>query len=86
MIQTLIKWRLNEVMARYGIKASDLAEAMSISKNSVSNLRGYEMPRLTEGTLNTLLMCLNQLKNEPGLITPNDLIDFSVDSNKSESH
>lgn len=72
-------------MARYGIKASDLAEAMNISKNSVSNLRGYEMPRLTEETLNKLLLSLNRLKTEPGLITPNDLIDFQLNPQEAKS-
>ena len=79
MSQALIKWRLSEVMARYGIRAKDLATEMEITLNSVSNLRGRSMPRLSEETLNNLLNALNKLKDEDGVITPNDLIAYSPD-------
>ena len=79
MSRALIKWRLNEVMARYGIRAKDLAAEMQITLNSASNLRGRSMPRLSEETLNNLLNALNKLKDEDGMITPNDLISYSLD-------
>jgi len=81
MPQTLIKWRLREVMARYNIKAIDLAKEMGISPNSVSNLRkGYTMPRLDGDSLNGLCNALNKLAL--GLdeeITPITLIDYTRD-------
>lgn len=81
MPQTLIKWRLREVMARYNIKAIDLAKEMGISPNSVSNLRkGNTMPRLDGDSLNDLCNALNKLAL--GLeeeITPVTLIDYTRD-------
>lgn len=79
MAQTLIKWRLAEVMARNGIRAKDLAAEMKITLNSVSNLRSFEMPRLTQDTLNNLLNALNNLKRDEELITPADLISYKPD-------
>jgi putative transcriptional regulator len=79
--QTLIRWNLNEVMARYDIRASDLAQEMGVSNNSVSNLRTRSMPRLSEETLDKLCRALNKLKKPvPGeserLIKPGSLIDY----------
>jgi DNA-binding Xre family transcriptional regulator len=82
MTQTLIKWRLREVMARYRIKAVDLAEEIGVSPNSVSNLRNSEsMPRLDGSSLNNLCNALNKLAiNLEEEITPITLIDYSRDS------
>ena len=75
----LISWKLREVMDRHGIRATDLAESMGISKNAVSNLRGVDMPRLDGDRLNSLVLSLNQLRRHGStLITPSDLIGFSL--------
>ena len=81
MSQALIKWRLREVMARYHIKAVDLAKEMGISANAVSNLRkGDTMPRLDGGSLNKLCNALNKLAlNLDEEITPITLIDYTRD-------
>ncbi len=85
LTQTLIRWRLNEVMARYHIRPKELAETMSVSPTTVSNLRKRQMPRLTEETLNKLIKALNELSEEDYLITPGDLIEYIPDSEESES-
>ena len=85
MIQTLIRWRLNEVMARYYIRPKELAEKMSVSSTAVSNLRKRQMPRLSEQTLNKLCQALNELNQEDYLITPGDLIEYIPDSESSGS-
>lgn len=81
MSQALIKWRLREVMARYHIKAVDLAREMGISANAVSNLRkGDTMPRLDGDSLNKLCNALNKLAlNLDEEITPITLIDYTRD-------
>lgn len=81
MLQTLIKWRLREVMARYRIKGIDLAKEMGISTNAVSNLRNSDtMPRLDGDALNNLCNALNKLALGLGEeITPSTLIDYSRD-------
>ena len=79
--QTLIKWRLNEVMARYHIRPKELAEKMSVSSTTVSNLRKRQMPRLSEKTLDKLCQALNGLSQEDLLITPGDLIEYVPESN-----
>lgn len=81
MTQTLIKWRLREVMARYRIKAVDLAKEIGVSPNSVSNLRNSEsMPRLDGSSLNNLCNALNKLAiNLEEEITPITLIDYTRD-------
>jgi DNA-binding Xre family transcriptional regulator len=87
MFQTLIKWRLREVMARYRIKAKDLAKELGISSNAVSNLRLSEsMPRLDGDSLNNLCNALNKLAL--GLeyeITPMTLIDYTRDDEPDNS-
>lgn len=77
--QTLIRWRLNEVMARYDIRAKELAEEMDVSQSAISNLRKRSMPRLTEETLNSLCQALNKLSQEKTLITPGELIEYTPD-------
>ena len=79
--QTLIKWRLNEVMARYRIKGNDLAAYLGVSGNAISNLKNARtMPRLTGEKLNTLCNGLNELaQDKEREITPADLIDYIAD-------
>lgn len=81
--QTLIRWRLNEVMARYHIRPKELAKTMDVSFTTVSNLRKKQMPRLSENTLNKLCQALNQLSGEDYLITPGDLIEYIPDQETS---
>ncbi len=81
MKQTLIRWRLKEVMARYDIRAGDLAKAMGVSHNSIANLRKAKtMPRLDGESLNRLCNALNYLGQDlEGEITPIDLISYTKD-------
>ncbi len=81
MSQALIRWRLREVMARYHIKAVDLAKEMGISANAISNLRKSDtMPRLDGESLNNLCNALNKLGlNLNEEITPITLIDYTRD-------
>ena len=81
MYQTLIRWRLREVMARYKIKAKDLAHELQQSPNSISNLRNSDtMPRLDGDSLNNLCNALNRLAPDASVeITPMTLIDYSRD-------
>ncbi|MCC5618801.1 helix-turn-helix transcriptional regulator [Nostoc sp. CHAB 5836] len=82
MNQTLIKWRLKEIMARYDIRAGDLAKTMGVSHNSIANLRKAKtMPRLDGESLNRLCNALNYLAEDlQGEITPTDLISYTKDS------
>nr|WP_277932990.1 helix-turn-helix transcriptional regulator [Nostoc sp. FACHB-892] len=83
----MIKWKLKEVMARYDIKAGDLANELNLSANSVSNLRKAKtMPRLDGHSLNNLCNALNRLAHDlDRQITPFDLIDYTQDSDTSAS-
>ncbi|MFL9459002.1 helix-turn-helix domain-containing protein [Tolypothrix bouteillei VB521301_2] len=81
MIQTLIRWRLKEVMARYDIKGKDLAKKLDISTNAMSALRRAKtMPRLDGTALNLLCNALNELAQDlDKSITPGDLLDYALD-------
>jgi len=59
----VIRWKLNELMARNRIRNKDLAEALGITENSVYRLRRIdEMPRLAPERLNGICA----LKCQPG--------------------
>jgi DNA-binding Xre family transcriptional regulator len=79
--QTLIRWRLNEIMARHRIKGSDLANRLQISNNAVSKLKNAQtMPRIDGDRLNTLCNALNNLaENVDVEITPAALIEYVRD-------
>ncbi|MEB3177517.1 MAG: helix-turn-helix transcriptional regulator [Nostocaceae cyanobacterium] len=81
MHQTLIRWRLKEVMARYNIKGVGLAKRLDISTNAMSTLRNAKtMPRLDGVALNLLCNALNELAEDlDKSITPADLLDYSQD-------
>jgi DNA-binding Xre family transcriptional regulator len=81
MFQTLIRWRLRELMARYNIKSKDLAQKLDISANAMSALRKAKtMPRLDGVALNLLCNGLNELAEDlEKPITPGDLLDYSID-------
>jgi putative transcriptional regulator len=57
----VIRWKLNEVMARKRVRNKDLAKTLDITENSVYRLRREDvMPRLTPERLNgicTALQC-----------------------------
>ncbi|NJR56945.1 MAG: helix-turn-helix transcriptional regulator [Acaryochloris sp. CRU_2_0] len=60
------------------ISPSDLARRMGITKNSVSRLRQPKMPRMDDGKLNHLIICLNALRKEgKPLINVNNLLVLS---------
>ena len=88
MYQTLIRWRLREIMARYKIKAKDLAHELGQTPNSITNLRNSDtMPRLDGGSLNNLCNALNRLApNAQQEITPMTLIDYSRDPEPEGEH
>ena len=81
MPQTLIRWRLREVMARYNIKSVDLAKQLNISANAVSSLRKAKtMPRLDGNALNNLCNALNRLAHDlDEEITPVTLLTYIRD-------
>jgi DNA-binding Xre family transcriptional regulator len=68
-------------MARYNIKAIDLAKQMKLSANAVSNLRQSKtMPRMDGDSLNNLCNALNALALElDEEITPMTLIGYIRD-------
>lgn len=77
--KTSIIWKLNEIMARYRIKGSDLAEELQISNNAVSNLRNAQtMPRIDGERLNALCNALTNLAGGVE-ITPAMLIEYVRD-------
>lgn len=64
MSKAVIRWKLNEVMARKRMRSKDLAEAIGISETSMYRLRKTdEMPRLTPQRLEDI--CI-QLECQPG--------------------
>ncbi|MBW4670187.1 MAG: helix-turn-helix transcriptional regulator [Cyanomargarita calcarea GSE-NOS-MK-12-04C] len=81
MMQTLIRWRLKEIMARHNIKGKDLAQKLDISANAMSSLRKAKtMPRLDGMALNLMCNALNELAEDlDRYITPGDLLDYSQD-------
>lgn len=86
MAQTLIRWRLNEIMARHRIKGSDLANRLQISNNAVSKLKNAQtMPRIDGDKLNALCNALNELAEDTenlkaqAQITPAMLLEYVRD-------
>jgi len=62
--KVVIRWKLNEMMARNRVKNKDLAKALGISEVSMYKLRKTdEMPRLTPQRLEDI--CI-QLECQPG--------------------
>jgi len=83
MQNNMIRWRLKEVMARHNIKAIDLAKAMEVDTNTISNLRvAKTMPKINGDRLNELCYHLNLLRGIPEeLITPAVLIEYEPEKN-----
>lgn len=60
----MIRWKLNEMMAKHRFRNKDLAKFLDVTENSVSRLRVQEkMPRLSHDTFNGICEFLNC---EPG--------------------
>ncbi|MCG6138195.1 MAG: helix-turn-helix transcriptional regulator [Nostoc sp. LLA-1] len=72
-INKVIRWKLNEVMARKRVRNKDLAELLGITENSVYRLRKVdEMPRLTPERLNGICKALDCQPGELLEYVPND--------------
>lgn len=81
MGKTVIRWKLNEVMARKRIKNKDLAERIGITEVSMYRLRKTdEMPRLTPERLNSICRFLNC---QPGDLLEYEPEDESLSDSKS---
>jgi putative transcriptional regulator len=69
----VIRWKLNEVMARKRVRNKDLAETLGITENSVYRLRKVdEMPRLTPERLNGICKALDCQPGELLEYVPNN--------------
>lgn len=92
----LINWQLQEILNKYEIKGSVLADKAGLSRNAVSNLRrAKKMPRLTgdqlENLLNSLNACLYEQELKRGRSVDeikffglSDLIRYSYDPTESK--
>ncbi|MDZ8137097.1 MAG: helix-turn-helix domain-containing protein [Nostoc sp. DedQUE04] len=68
----MIRWKLNEVMARKRVKNKDLAKILGITENSIYRLRKVdEMPRLAPERLNGICKALN--------CQPGELLEYVSD-------
>jgi putative transcriptional regulator len=77
MHQTLIRWKLSEVMARHRVSAKDLADFLHVSDNAVSNLRKAEvMPRIDGNRLEQICVGITKLSKISEKVTPYDLLEY----------
>ncbi len=77
MSKTLIRWKLNEVMARHRVKGKDLANFLGISTNAVSSLRTADvMPGIGGDRWEQICRGINELSVSGERITPFDLIEY----------
>ncbi|MDF5725050.1 MAG: helix-turn-helix transcriptional regulator [Rhizonema sp. PD37] len=75
-INQVIRWKLNEVMARKRVKNKDLAEELGITENSVYRLRKVdEMPRLAPERLNGICKALDCQPGELLVYEPDNIDD-----------
>jgi DNA-binding Xre family transcriptional regulator len=73
----LIRWRLNEVMARHRVLAKDLADFVGISRNAISNLKKFDtIPRVDGKKLEQLCIGITALSKIGERVTPYDLIEY----------
>lgn len=74
----VIRWKLNEIMARKRVRNKDLAKVLGITENSVYRLRKVDdMPRLTPERLNGICKALN--------CQPGDLLVYEPDDNDEKT-
>lgn len=77
MGKTVIRWKLNEVMAQKRIRNKDLAQGIGITETSVYRLRRTdEMPRMSPERLNDICRFLN--------CQPGDLLVYQPDPQQSD--
>lgn len=75
--EKVIRWKLNEVMARKRVRNKDLAEDLGITENSVYRLRKVdEMPRLSPERLNGICKALNCQPGELLVYEPDESNDI----------
>lgn len=75
----MITWDLKGLMEREKIAAGVLAKRIEVTDRTMSRMRGRTMPSLDQKKMADLLLALNTLKrSETPLITPNDLLIFSL--------
>jgi putative transcriptional regulator len=80
VIKTLIRWKLNEVMARHRVKGKDLAEYLGVSANAISGLRKAEiMPEIGGQRWEHICLGINKLSKIGEIISPLDLIEYITD-------
>lgn len=73
----VIRWKLNELMARKRIRNKDLATALGITENSVYRLRRIdEMPRLSPERLNGICAVLQ--------CQPGELLEWVPDDDNNQ--
>ena len=79
----MIRWKLRELMARGKVTNRELATHTNHHETSISRLKMTDtMPRLDGSMLNALCVALSKIfqeKNLGDIITPADLIEFSLD-------
>jgi putative transcriptional regulator len=79
-IKTLIRWKLNEVMARHRVKGKDLAEYLGVSANAISGLRKASiMPEIGGQRWEYICLGINKLSKIGEIISPLDLIEYIPD-------
>lgn len=77
MDTNVIRWKLNEVMARKRIRNKDLAKGLGITETSVYRLRKTdEMPRLSPERLNGLCAAIR--------CQPGDLLEWVPDDGSNQ--
>jgi putative transcriptional regulator len=77
MSKTVIRWKLNEVMAQKRVRNKDLAQGIHITETSVYRLRRTdEMPRMNPERLNDICRYLN--------CQPGDLLVYEPDPKESD--
>lgn len=77
MDTNVIRWKLNEVMARKRVRNKDLAKAIGITETSVYRLRKTdEMPRLSPERLNGICAALE--------CQPGELLEWLLDPNGNQ--
>jgi putative transcriptional regulator len=73
----LIRWKLNEVMARHRVKGKDLADYLGISPNSVSLLKKATVfPEIGGERWEQICAGINELSQIDELITPFDMVEY----------
>lgn len=77
-VPQMIRWKLNELMARHRITNRSLGEQLGKHETSVSRMRTTDkMPRIDGDDLNELCKALTLLAKVN--VTPFDLFEYSPD-------